>query len=221
MAEQLNLFLAGGGTHREEAEVWRRACQGQRRMLYLPLASTEEDKLGAKKWLGESLADLGIEVEVDAWLTLEGKDPDDLWNYDMLFVGGGYTSYLAREINENGFAEPIRRFVREGHHYYGGSAGALVVCQDVSSAASLDDDSDAEGMTGLGILENLSILPHSDVFPPESAIRIARTYDVPVLAIPEGAGVFVTGKEFWAIGESPVTLVEPSGAERSVREQKM
>jgi peptidase E len=120
-----DLVLGGGGDASQEREVWRIAFAGVRKVVYWPFALPDERAGRAPEWLRGSLAGLGIQAEVDAWLTLEGRTAAELSPADLLFVGGGTTSKLLEHICEHGFRGHVADHVAQGGRYYGGSAGAV------------------------------------------------------------------------------------------------
>src|SRR5439155_22807477 len=93
-----DLYLAGGGTPRQEENVWRAAFAGVCQVLYWPFALPDDRIPGAPDWFRNGLAELGIEVEVDPWSSLAGHDPAELAAADLIFVGGGPPSKLASHL---------------------------------------------------------------------------------------------------------------------------
>jgi len=94
----MDLFLAGGGTTEQEAQVWAAAFAGVTNVLYWPFALADERAPAAEAWLSDGMHSLGITAAVSMWTSLAGHDAPELAGYDLVFVGGGTTSKL---VNHN------------------------------------------------------------------------------------------------------------------------
>ncbi|MGL5823771.1 MAG: Type 1 glutamine amidotransferase-like domain-containing protein [Nocardioides sp.] len=80
---------------------------------------------------------------------------------DLVYVEGGNTYYLLREMQRCRFWEAM---AQSSAVYAGCSAGAIVACPDIAYIGGLDDRSAAPGLVstqGAGLVE-FSILPHMD-----------------------------------------------------------
>jgi peptidase E len=205
----MTLFLAGGGSATQEAQVWRRACSNVERLLYWPFALPDDRVSDAEAWLLAGLEELGIDLRVETWECLDGHSTTELGRHDLLFVGGGTTSKLAAHIRENEFEQAVRDFVAGGGRYYGGSAGALLACEWISIAALLEKDPDALGMQGLGLIPGFSIFPHADKYPAGRPAEVAEKLGHEVLVLPEASGVVVDGDSLRAIGPDTVQIASP------------
>ncbi|MGA8112543.1 MAG: Type 1 glutamine amidotransferase-like domain-containing protein [Actinocatenispora sp.] len=204
-----SLYLAGGGSPRQEELVWRAAFDGVRRVLYWPFALSDARVADAPEWLRAALADLGIDARVDAWLSLDGHAPAEIDGVDLLFVGGGTTSKLARHVHDLGFDQAVRDHVANGGRYYGGSAGALLACESIAVCALADGDADAAVHdTGLGLVPRVTVLPHADTLAVEDQHAWSTRLGQPFLAVPEAGGVVFTGTTCTVIGPGAVEIVD-------------
>ncbi|HEY3502084.1 MAG TPA: Type 1 glutamine amidotransferase-like domain-containing protein [Actinocatenispora sp.] len=207
------VLLAGGGSPRQEERVWRAAFEGVGRMVYWPFALPDSRIAQAPAWLRAGLDELGIDVEVDAWSSLDGHRPADLGAADLLFVGGGTTSKLARHVHEHRFDQAVRDFVDAGGRYYGGSAGAVLAGASIAVGALADDDDPAAATDdrGLGLVPGVGLLPHANIFAAADQQSWSTTLGQPLLAIPEAGGVRVAGASGTVLGPDPVDLVDGAG----------
>jgi|HubBroStandDraft_1064217.scaffolds.fasta_scaffold32182_3 dipeptidase E len=207
-----DLVLGGGGDASQEREVWRVAFAGVRKAVYWPFALPDERAGRAHEWLRGSLAGLGIQAEVDPWLTLEGRTAAELGSADLLFVGGGTTSKLLEHICEHGFRGHVADYVARGGRYYGGSAGAVIAGESVMIAALADGDLRAAASpAAIGLVSGVTVLPHADTFPLADVQSWARRLNQPVVAIPEDSGVHIRGDEWIVIGPGGATLAWDEG----------
>src|SRR5262245_60069756 len=56
---------------------------------------------------------------------------------DAIFVGGGNTFRLVRELHDNALLNPIRRRVAAGIPYIGSSAGSIVACPTLKTTKDM------------------------------------------------------------------------------------
>ncbi len=204
-----DLYLAGGGSPRQEELVWRAAFDGVRRVVYWPFALPDERIPAAPDWFEAGLAELGIEVEVDPWSSLAGHDPAELAAAELIFVGGGTTSKLARHVRGHGFDQAVRDHVAAGGRYYGGSAGALLPCTSIALAAPIDDDPDAAAEpAGLDLVAGATVLPHANQFAAADQHRWSTDLGQRLLSVPEASGVHLTATTCTVLGPDPVTVID-------------
>lgn len=207
-----SVFLGGGGSPDDECDVWRAAYTGVQRVLYWPFALPADRLSTADRWLRDSLASLGLPAQVTTWNDLDGRDPRELPRFDLLHVGGGNTFQLLEHIQRHAFIEPVRAFVQHGGAYYGGSAGAVIACDDIEIAAPHDPN--VVGMTNLsalGLVPSYAVLPHYDGAV-DTALSWSREHHRPLLAIPERGGVRYGDSRLTAIGPEPSIEVKENEA---------
>lgn len=205
------MFLAGGGTPAQEGRVWEAAFSGVASILYWPFALPDERIPAAEDWFVGALRDRDLNAVVTAWTSLEGRSSNDLATFDAIAVGGGTTSKLTRHIQSHGFAGPLAAFIREGGTYYGGSAGAILPARQITLASMIEDDPHALGMTGLGVLQEATVLPHANRFDSALPARLAKSLNQDVIAVPEDAGIRTDGVHAEPIGPGVVRRATPSG----------
>jgi peptidase E len=202
-----HLVLAGGGDPSQEREVWRVAFAGVRKVVYWPFALPDEQVTSAPEWLRGSLAELGIQADVDAWLTLEGRTAAELESADLLFVGGGVTSKLLEHIREHGFQDRVAAFVEHGGRYYGGSAGSLIAGESITIAALADNDPRAAASpAALGLFSGVTVLPHANTFALTDIQSWSRELGQRLVAIPEAGGVNICGDDWTVVGPDSAML---------------
>lgn len=213
----MSVFLAGGGSARQEAQVWGEAFAGVGSVLYWPFALPHHQVPAAESWFRDSMRELGITAQVDTWTGLRAHEPAELDAYDLLFVGGGRTSRLAREVLDHGFGHAVRTYVRSGGRYYGGSAGAILACERVTVAALVEDDAASHGMTGLGLLTGWSVLPHGDKVPPCTPAAVCEAVGADLLVLSEASGVVLEDGAMRAIGPDSVRVLSRDGSRLLLR----
>jgi len=201
----------GCGRAVDERPLWREML-GRRfvtRIVYWPFALPAAMLAGADEWLRGAWDVLGVRYDLQTWTGLEGRSPTELSveNVDLLFVGGGNTFRLLDTVRAGGFLDPAREFWRSGGDYYGGSAGAILACEDIRVAKGVDpNDLGLTDLTGLGLLVGVQVLPHYTDDQYEDALRRAVTGTV--IAVPESIGLHCAGGVATVLGAGELSLFE-------------
>ncbi len=216
----LRLLLAGGGGAEDSRplDALFAAWTGRGgRMLYVPVAMDERVRSydSSYAWISSVFEPLGV-GEIELWTELPRGNDSGLARFDSVYIGGGNTYRLLHAMRSSGFAEVLARFADRGGAVYGGSAGAAVLGRDISTVASMD--ANEVGLTdtrGLDLVGGYSAWCHYEPgHDPEIRCYVAGRGE-PVLALPERAGVCVSGEGIRAVGYEPVAVFRPGedGAE--------
>lgn len=203
------MFLAGGGSPAQEMRVWEQAFEGATAILYWPFALPDERVPSAAAWFTAALTEGGLNADVTTWESLDGHDAAELADFDTIAVGGGLTSKLTGHIRAHQFDGPLASYIRSGGTYYGGSAGAILPCADITLAGMIEDDPASANVPGLDVLPDVGILPHADRYPHELAGQLAAMLGYDVIALSEDSGIRVDGAELRAIGPGAVRRTRP------------
>ena len=151
------IYLGGGGSPDDEYLLWAEMFRLNTNILYWPFASAGDMLNGADAWLRGNLAQHWPDHQLATWTDLDGHAPDELLDFDLLFVGGGNTFDLLAHVASHAFIEPIRSFVAGGGSLYGGSAGAILASDSIEIAATHDDNNThLEQFTGLRLARDAS-----------------------------------------------------------------
>lgn len=105
----------------------------------------------------KALKDLGFQVtEMD----IEGKNPKILRsafkNKDIIYVQGGNTFYLLKQVRKSGFGKVVKDLINKGAIYIGVSAGSYLACPTIEMATWKRQD---KRRFGLRNLEALNLVP--------------------------------------------------------------
>lgn len=99
-----------------------------RRILFVPYALHDRDAYAARA--GERLSRMGFAFESAHAV----EDPHAaVASAEAIFVGGGNTFRLLKELSERRLIDPLRRRVAEGAPYVGTSAGSNVACPTIKT----------------------------------------------------------------------------------------
>lgn len=185
------LILAGGGNEIQSKNTdlkFLELIDKTKPILYIPLAmplerySYQQDLA----WIQNSFKSLNfsnIELGTDL------KNLGDLDNFSAVYIGGGNTYLLADFFHKNNFFEELDDFVKlDNGIVYGGSAGAIILGDDIRSS----NDSNNVGIQnyeGFNFIKGFSILPH---WTPEKESRIHNLYNLEInriICIPEDSSL--------------------------------
>ena len=208
----MKLILNGGGDGKavESArQLLNRVIDHRKKILYIPLAWPDPTCRGCLEFMMGELADVekaGIEMIRSTEELMSRNFPD----YAALYIGGGNTYKLLRDLKESGAFGKIRKYLTEEDGIvYGGSAGAIIFGKDLDSCNT--DDENEVGLidhTGFNMIGGYSLLCHYTSRNRERT-ELSRKYLLelsktkPVYAIPEEDTIYVEDGRMEFIGDRP------------------
>lgn len=218
MTNNNRIFLSGGGNETQSFPLDKfffDALPHSSHFLYIPVA-LRGHKLypGATNWMKNIL-------------TLHGRDDltfdviDDLSqsvstsSYAALYIGGGNTWNLFKEISDSHFIDILLAFVAEGRLLYGGSAGAIILGKHIDTQD--DERSDMESETlGLDLLGGYSVTCHHKDEHRQRYSAWAVEYRSAIICLPEETGLVFEHGNALCVGTKPATIFLADGSEMSV-----
>ena len=208
----MKLILNGGGDGKavESArQLLNRVIDHRKKILHIPLAWPDPTYRGCLEFMTGELADVekaGIEMIRSTEELMSRNFPD----YAALYIGGGNTYKLLRDLKESGAFGKIRKYLTEEDGIvYGGSAGAIIFGKDLDSCNT--DDENEVGLadhTGFNMIGGYSLLCHYTSRNRERT-ELSRKYLLelsktkPVYAIPEEDTIYVEDGRMEFIGDRP------------------
>jgi dipeptidase E len=170
---------------------------GRDRMLFIPFAQTEADRY--TEVMREGLARIGVRVD-------GAHTAPDLCEAiaaaQAVFVGGGNSFRLLKRMREAGALKPLRERALDGMPYAGASAGSNLACASIRTTNDMP-------IVNPGSFEALGLIPFQvnphypyTATPPQMHAGESRDdrirefleeNDVPVLGLPEGTWLRVSG----------------------------
>jgi dipeptidase E len=203
---QKTIYLSGGGGEQASFPLDRfffASIPQNGTLLYLPVAlrghrlfDDAEDWFRGVMKLHNRHEDITLEV----WSDLNGQELLNLGRFDAIYVGGGNTWSLMKEITESGFREVLEQYIQTGGLYYGGSAGAIIC----GSRIDTHKDGNTIGwkdLSGMNLLNDLSVVCHVKEEQFGELENMAREKQLRLLALAENAGAIVESKSYRCVGE--------------------
>ncbi|MEK6874434.1 MAG: Type 1 glutamine amidotransferase-like domain-containing protein [Nanoarchaeota archaeon] len=202
------IFLSGGGNEIQSVELDKAFYDSlmNKKILYIPLARSNDKYLSCKEWFTKIFAGFG-QVTIRMVTTFEELTDLDFEIFDGIYMGGGNTYRLIHGLRQYGIVEKIRRYTGR---IYGGSAGAIVLGKVIKTAELTDENPGLPDVAGLSKLQDLSIACHVK----ESMINQLVALHIPILALSESAGVIWDEKFLHLTGTGPVWIIRDEISER-------
>ncbi|RJF71606.1 peptidase E [Deinococcus cavernae] len=207
----MKLILSGGGDQEDSSPLDREFATwiGQERFLYLPFASRDrgDGYAGHLAWLRSVFEPLGLSNPV-MWTSFYGRTAKDLAGFAGVYIGGGNTFKLLQLLKQTRFDRLLLDYLKNGGAVYGGSAGAIVLGQDIASCAH-DDPNDVRlaDTTGLNLLNGHDVWCHYTTDQARSVQEYCNRTHRPVYALTERSGLKITENGIQSIGlEAHVTF---------------
>ena len=212
----MKVFLCGGGADVQTIEANKRlneVIDHSKPCLYIPLAMEEDMYDSCYEWIRGELKDVDIPA-IHMVRSVEELGKKNFADYSFLFIGGGNTFKLLRDIKVGGSFEKIREYLENGGVAFGGSAGAIIFGKDLE-ACVLDDSNDANltDTDGYDVLDSISVLCHFGNRTEEKDEASRRfLLDLSLrrkaVALPEEVTLFVNDDKVEVIGNRSFYLFE-------------
>lgn len=192
------LFLSGGGdieTSSSFDSLFFDSLPQSANILYIPvaMATTMARTEASFDWFSKlisSHSDSDRHLDFTMWNA--GDSLPILNNYNAVYVGGGNTYRLLMVLEKLGMLDALKKYIRNGGIYYGGSAGAVIVGKSLRTVEeeNLENYSKHDGMN---LINNLSVFPHfSDSEEQKNTIRnICGNSALMIAALPEDSGLIL------------------------------
>lgn len=197
------VILSGGGDEKQSLLLDNFFLQNIKingTLLYIPIALRGHRLFsGAEIWF-KSVFSLHKREDVNILTLKDLSNSVNLNNFDAIYIGGGNTWSLLKELIEFRFIEKIKSYIKlENKIIYGGSAGAIILgenisCQNDEVITSFSVES------GLSLIDKYSVTCHYEGDnEQETLIRnwVSKNQGRKLLALSENGGIvfFNDGKQ--------------------------
>lgn len=148
------------------------------------------------------MAQFGI-THIEMWEDLRRRLP--VTAIAGIYIGGGDTGKLLRELHSSGFEDYVRKAVRHGVPLYGGSSGAIILGENIRTAPEAKD-LDVSESSGLKITHGYSIVCHYNERKKPAMRQLTQKFSHGIIAIPEKAGGYLSGNVLTNYGTEPISI---------------
>lgn len=218
MKNKYTIYLSGGGNWDKTIEIDSIFLKdlANKEILFIPTAK-EADEEGYKdcyEWLVNKLKriDSGIKVDVE----LDFNKIKKLDNYSAVYIGGGNTYKLLNLLNQSNFRNFLNGYLERDGVIFGASAGAVILGKDISTYMEENEKYNYSEDEGLNLVGGYSIMCHHIENENTKANEYINRTSNPVIAIPVGVAIKISGGCFEVIGDGPVSVFEVDGTESKI-----
>lgn len=209
----MRLYLSGGGSGKDSAELDKKfasAIDKSKPLLYIPIAMDENRHPYPEcfQWLNKTFNPLEID-RIEMWTEkeLRKKSEAELERFSGVFIGGGNTFYLLKELRESRFLPKLKRLIKQDVPIYGGSAGAAIMGKTISHSEFADpNEVKLTNFEALNLIRGKDIWPHYEPDQNKEIQQYKEKYELDLIALPENAGVIVTEKAIEVVGPGSAYL---------------
>ena len=195
------LVLSGGGDFADSIEHHRLFASWlspKNRLLYIPGGGGSATD--GYKWITSAFANFGT-FSIEMCDILSGDKPPSRENYDGIYIGGGNTFTLLDAFRRSSFDKQLHALALSGCPIFGGSAGAILLGKDLGTCAHMDpNDVGLKDLSGLDLINGFAIWCHFEPSLTAMVNDFVESRKIPVIALPENAGVVCEGEELRGIG---------------------
>ncbi len=200
------IFLGGGGNKEASKtidDLFIENIQKRRlkKVIYIPIALTSKPYSECLKWFSSIFE--GRVQNIEMWEDLKEKSLNKMENRFAVYFGGGNTVGLMNLINASGFDKEIKNFVASGGLIYGGSAGAIILGEDIRTAVEF---AGSKLNQGLDLTGGYSISCHYGPIDSDRLTELRGHLDSDIIAIEENAGVIFDNSKIITVGPGSVYL---------------
>ena len=185
----MRIFLCGGGCGQQTVDANKKlnkVIDHNKPILYIPLAMPSERYPSCYEWIKDELK--GVDVpNID--MVVSGADlfNKNLENYSALFIGGGNTFKLLKDLKDSGSFEKIKIFI--------------------------ENEVDLKDLMGFDVVSHFSFLCHF-TNQDEEKTKLNKNYLLElskkekIIALPEEDTIYYENGKFEIIGNRPFYIFE-------------
>lgn len=212
----MKIFLCGGGSGKEIKEAtikFGNLIDKSKPLLYIPLAMKSKKYDSCLEWLKKEMSIIDVK-NIDMVTSGEDLYKKNFDNYSAIYIGGGNTYKLLRDIKENNCLDKIKRYIDNDGIVFGGSAGAIIFGKDIDTCKYEDDNSiiGLKDTSGFDVLSGYSLLCHynDNIIKTENNINYLKEYSIEkkVIYLPEEDTIFIDSNDIELIGDKEYLLFE-------------
>ena len=211
----MKLFLSGGGSEPFILDKkFMQIIDKSKPMLYIPIAMNLQEHSYSEcfEWIKNYFSGFkfsNIEMITDLKSILR----KDLDRFGSVYVGGGNTPHLLKELKESGFYKHLEYLADKDIPLAGGSAGAIIFARTIIPSLSADENK--VGLTdfsSLNKLQGYDLDAHYEPSMDSEINRYMKEYKIKkVIALPERCGVYVDNKTMKVFGDESAFIFDSKG----------
>ena len=218
------IYLSGGGDEKQSFPLdnfFFSSLPENGRFLYIPLALRGNNLYATSHLWMKGVVKLHKRADIQFETA---DDParyrlDTLKEFNGIYIGGGNTWNLIRELRDSGFSDILIKYHKDGGQIYGGSAGAIIMGKRIDT----HDDANKinyKNLSGFDLLHNFSVACHFKDNLGERFKIWAKDNDLPIICLSEETGLIVEKSIALCVGAKPCTIYFADGTKKEVRPEE-
>lgn len=198
----MKLLLSGGGEPDQVKALdkfFAKYVSGGK-VLYIPVAMEKMPYSDCEKWFRDTYKKYNI-FDIDVCTDLSVIE--SLQDYKAIFIGGGNTFKLLKEVRESGFDKKLIDYLNNNGFVYGGSAGAIIFGKTIETSSHADKNNvGLKDLSGLNLLNGYDVWCH---YRQKKDYKEVLQLKNPTKVLYEESGLFFDGTSFKSIGKDSFT----------------
>lgn len=214
----MKIFLCGGGSGevaKKSTIKFGSVIDKTKPLLYVPLAMESYRYDSCLEWIRKEMSLINV-TNIDMVTSAKDLAGKNLNNYCAIYIGGGNTYKLLKDIKDSGSFEKIQQYINNDGIIFGGSAGAIIFGKDIDSCKTQDpNDVQLAETQGFDVLSGYSLLCHLNR---NDGIKFNRDKNSEyliefskgnkIIYLPDDDTIFVNDNKVTIIGDSDYRVYE-------------
>lgn len=159
----MRVFFCGGGSGNQTIEAYKKlneVINHNKPILYIPLAMNSERYDDCFEWICKELENVDI-PSIKMVRSAYEITKENLFNYSAIFIGGGNTYKLLKELKSCEAFFKIKEYLDNDGIVFGGSAGAIILGECIDTCKYADNNEvNLEDLMGFNTFNSFSFLCH-------------------------------------------------------------
>ena len=211
----MKLLLSGGGdpenvVHMDKLFISK--IDLQKAVLYIPVAWEDDPTYNeCMDWFTKIYQPYGL---INIEMCTDLSTVSNLNQYTAIFIGGGNTFKLLKEIKDSRFDKKLTDYLINGGFVYGGSAGSIIFGKDVLPTTYGDENNvGLEDSNGLNLVNGFNICCHygdGDEGNTKCKRDRIREYSKPsdvTVALPENCAIYIEDETITFLGSGVMMFI--------------
>lgn len=195
----MNLILAGGGSGKQTVRVNTlfTSLVKNKDIMYIPIAidKVKHPYPSCLEWIKGELGEYdNFNITLCTEDDLRTITYDDLIKYGGIFIGGGNTFYLLKELRESKFDSKLVKLLSNTDiPVMGGSAGALIFANSIKTAEFYDENIvNLKDLNGLNMINGSNIWVHYEDGMEGIVQEYRNILKTDIICLREDEGLYIT-----------------------------
>ena len=222
--ENKRIYLSGGGNEKQSFPLDKfffDTLPKNGRFLYIPIALRGHKLYSTAHLWMKGITELHKRTDVK-FQTLDDPSKftlETLKEFNGIYIGGGNTWSLIKELRDSGFADILIQYIEAGGQVYGGSAGAIIMGGKINTH---DDENkiDLQDVSGFNLLNNFSIACHFKDGRNDRFKTWAIDNNLPIVCLPEETGLIIENGNALCVGIKPCVIYLADGTKKELNPEE-